>query len=281
MISRSKRLIANEEGGTLAVFAVALPLLLGAVAASVETGYWMKSKSDVQMIADMSAYAGAKELERNSNDNAIKAAKVHAISNQYDFNSGTIEVNSPPLNGAYAGQDAVEVILVQQGLKFFSGIVSDDAIQYRVRAVAAVLKDAELCALSLSTPANNAFQTSGNTTIDFDGCSVGSNSSHNGAVDIGNNTTLVADCIYSAGGIDGEGNATTSCSMNQSNSVRVDDPFADVVAPTSASHPDATWDNPCLEPTNGPGSTKDMVPGRYCDDITINTVYNLASGTYI
>jgi Flp pilus assembly protein TadG len=276
-----KKTIRNNEGGTLAVFAVALPFLLGAVAVSVETGYWMKSKSDVQMIADMAAFAGAKELESKTNAQAITAATLHTVTNNYDFTSGTIEVNSPPLSGAYAGQDAVEVILVQQGLKFFSGVVSDESIQYRVRAVAAVLKEAEVCALALNTSASDAFVTSGNTAIDFDGCSIGSNSTHADAMSIGNNTTVTADCLYSAGGIDGGTNAITQCSSPQENAPQIADPFADVLAPTAALHPDANWDDPCLTPTSGGGSSMNMVAGRYCSNITVNATYTLAPGTHI
>ena len=265
----------------MAVFAVSLPLLLGAVAVSVETGYWVKTKSDVQMIADMAAYAGAKELESHTNEEAKTAAKLHAATNNYDFGSGTIEVNSPPLTGAYAGQEAVEVVLVQQGLKFFSGIVSDDSVQYRVRAVAAVLKDAEVCALSLSTSEADAFVTSGNTTIDFGGCSIGTNSSNSSAMSIGNNTTVTADCLYSAGGIAGASYATTQCSSPQANAPEIDDPFEGILAPTAALHPDANWDSPCLTPTSGSGTTMDMAAGRYCSNINANTTYNLAPGTHI
>jgi len=291
-----KKYVGDEKGGTLAVFAIALPLLLGAVAVSVETGYWMKSKSDVQMIADMAAYAGAKELESSTNDEAKIAAQYLALQNNYDFASGTIEVNSPPLTGAYAGQEAVEVILVQQGLKFFSGIISDESIQYRVRAVAAVMNEAEVCALSLNETDGGAFRTNGNTTINFDGCSVGTNSNNPNAMQIGNNTTLIADCLYSVGGIDGANNATTTCSTPQTNAPAIDDPFADVLAPTSTVNPDANWNNPCLTPVStgggssgmgmgmgggGGGGDHTMAAGRYCSDITIDATYTLAPGTHI
>ena len=290
-MSGIKKFIDDKKGGTVAVFAIALPLLLGAVAVSVETGYWMKSKSDVQMIADMAAYGGAKELESATNAQAETAAQYLALTNNYDFSSGTIEVNSPPLTGAYAGQEAVEVILVQQGLKFFSGIISDDAIQYRVRAVAAILNDAEVCALSLNQNDGGAFRTNGNVTINFDGCSVGTNSNNPNAMQIGNNTTLNADCLYSAGGIDGANNATTSCATPQTNAPQIPDPFADVLAPTAAVNPDANWDTPCLTPVvsgggggmgmGGGGGSVFMAAGRYCNDITIDTDYTLGPGTHI
>ena len=94
MFTKSLHKFRNNQDGTVAmVFAVALPILIGALAVSIEAGYWMKSKTDLQVTADMAAYAGALELLTHDADDAEDAATLHAIINGYDFDKGAITVN--------------------------------------------------------------------------------------------------------------------------------------------------------------------------------------------
>ena len=79
------KLARDRDGGTLAVFAIALPLMIGAVVLSIETGYLNKTKSDLQITSDLAAYAGAKDLQFYTNSQAITAAKLDALQNGFDF----------------------------------------------------------------------------------------------------------------------------------------------------------------------------------------------------
>jgi len=278
MLKRLKNFKSNKDGGTMAVFAIALPVLVGAVAVSVEAGFWVKSKSDVQMVADMASFAGAKELETMSHDQAIIAAKVDALNNGYDFEGGIIEVNSPPLSGAYAGEKAVEVIITQQGLKFFSGVINDKQVQYRVRAVSAILANTEVCALALNESDSNAMYATGNSTLSVAGCSIGSNSNSSSAINFHGNTNVTADCLHSAGGITGGGTVNLTCGSTNSNASRIEDPYSDLTTPDLSQAP---FDS-CSTRASAPGGNNyTLSPGRYCSDITIKGTNTLSPGTYV
>ena len=277
MFNKLKKLRSDTCGGTLAVFAVALPVILGAFAVSVEAGYWMKSKSDVQMIADMAAFAGAKELETNTVAKTKIVTKLDAMNNGFDFETGRITVNSPPSTGDYAGYDAVEVIIVQQGLKFFSGIVDDRNIQYEVRAVAATLANTEACALALSTTANNSIYATGSAIVDLEGCSIGSNSQSASAIKFHGSADVDSDCIYSAGGIEGEERADLNCTAGKTDAPQIDDPFSDLEAPDLSVAP---WVD-CQTPDHVSGFNYELEAGRYCNNMDIKGEYSLDPGTYV
>lgn len=278
MFATLKKLKSDIEGGTMAVFAIALPVLVGAVAVSVEAGYWSKSKKDVQLLADMASYAGAKELETQTNEQAEDAAKLDAINNGFNFDTGTIEVNSPPLSGAYAGQQAVEVIIVQQGLKFFSGVVSDEPIQYRVRSVSAVLENTEVCALALNTSSSRALYATGSSTLDLQGCDLGSNSTSSTAIFLHGSSNTTADCLHTAGSISGGGTVNLECNSGNDNASVINDPYDYLTTPDLDEDP---FDD-CKTRDSASGSHNyTLDEGRYCSDFTVRGTNELTGGTYV
>ena len=185
----------NDDGTLAMVVAVALPVIIGALAVSIEAAYWMKSKKDLQMTADMAAYAGALELLSSDYEKAKSSAKIQALYNGFDFSRGTITVNSPPTSGLYTGQEAVEVLIEQTGTQYFSAIFGDDKVNYRVRAVSATLPDGKYCALALNPSAKGAFSVTGSASVNMTDCEIGVNSSHNLAVELGMASSLTTDCI--------------------------------------------------------------------------------------
>ena len=266
----------NRDGTVAMVFAVALPILIGALAVSIEAGYWMKSKTDLQVTADMAAFAGALELLTYNEDEAEMAATLHAISNGYDFAKGTITVNAPPTSGAYAGLEAVEVLIEQKGNQYFSAIFGTNLINYSVRSVSAVVSDNTMCILALNETAKGAYEITGSGTSSVANCAIGVNSSHSQSINFGGSSTSTMDCIQTVGGFNQSTGATVNpaCGAVDTGAELVRNPYKDLTAP------DLSLTPACTAPVNLGGGFYSMSPGRYCADINFGGKTTMSAGEY-
>jgi len=262
VLNRVKSLKSNKDGSTLTAFAITLPVLIGAMAIAVEAGYWFKSKSDVQLYADMAAYAGALELVDANERTARFAAMLDALNNGYEWDKGAIDVNIPPESGDFTDVDAVEVILTQTGTQYFSQIFSDRGVSYQVRAVAAIMPgDGNACIMALDTSTNaGSVDLGGGTILNMPGCTIESNSPATNSISFSNNVTANVDCVTSVGTI--VGSATMECDAAVPNSDPSDDPYASIAAPDISALP-------CSTPVTV-GATIQVTAGqRYCSQITV------------
>jgi len=255
----------------LPLFTVAVPLVLGALAVSVEAGYWYKTKSDQQLITDMAAYAGALELANSDNTSAKNAAILDAIHNGFDESLGTITVNIPPLSGGNTSPTAVEVIVSQKGNQYFSNLIGKNRI-----SVAEYFKGADACLLALNTSASGAFTATGSTSISLDKCAIGVNSNHAEAANFSGNSSTIAECLSVVGGIDGVANTNFACGSPLTYANEVEDPYANIAAPNLDDYPS------CTNPVKTSKNDISMAGGRYCKNINLKGTARLDSdSTYI
>jgi hypothetical protein len=273
MMNVINKVLKNNEGTSLMVFAITIPLIIGALAVSIEAGYWMQSKKELQMDADMAAYAGALELLTYDNDAAETAAVLQAMDNGFDFDKGSIVVNSPPTSGTYAGGEAVEVLIEQKGNQYFSAMFGDNKINYSVRSVAGTFPDGRYCALALNATERGAFSVTGSSIANFNECAIGSNSNHSDSVQIGNTAALTAECIDAVGGISGTSSAVLTCDSAQTGVDPIEDPFSSLAAPDLATE----YPTCNAYDKNGPFVTN-LAPGRYCDDLKFGNIGNFTGG---
>ena len=258
------------------MFTIAVPLVLGALAVSVEAGYWYKTKTDKQLIVDMAAYAGALELINSDNPTAKNAAKLDALHNGFDPSLGTIVVNIPPLSGGNISPTAVEVIMTQKGNQYFSNLIGKNRITYRNRSVAEYFRGADACMLALNTTASGAFTTTGSTSIALDKCAIGVNSDHAQAADFGGNSSTIAECLSVVGGIDGISNTNFACGSPLTSANEVVDPYEQIGAPDLVDYPS------CTNPVKTGKDDISMAGGRYCKNINLKGTARLDSNsTYI
>ena len=270
-----KKLKSNTKGSTLTVFAIAMPVLAGALAISIEAGYWMKTKSGLQMVADMAAYAGLQELSYNGKSAAINAARLDAMQNGFTNNArGSMVVNIPPTTGTYTTGDAVEVLIKQKGLQFFSKIIPGaQEVTYSVRSVALTTKGGSACLLALNPTLPGSLDVTGSSIVNMKNCYVAVNSDDIESTTIGGSGSLTAACLTTAGDVSGSANLT--CGNPKTNANPIKDPYSSVLAPRLLNYPT------CQIPQPKPGIkfAYTLTPGRYCGNYSFKSLVELIPTT--
>lgn len=265
-----RRLALNTHGNIALLFALALPLVVGAGGFGVETTYFYYKRTQLQAAADAAAHGGATEFRSTGKATGVEAVALSvAVDNGFNAPSGQIEVHTPPSTGAYQTRDAVEVVLTERQQRFFTAFFSSGTISFRARAVAEFRTAANACVLALSRTSGHGAQFAGNSLARFTGCSVMSNSTAVDAVNVQGAARLETDCVISAGGFQGLASTTlTVCASPILEAPPVADPYADLVPPA----------------TNGAcnsSSGASLQPGRYCGGLRLSGDVTLQPGVYV
>lgn len=212
---------SHKRRGTVAVLvAVCLIALMGVTAIALDGGTLVNERRHGQVTADAAALAAAGDLYKNWFTNlgkdplgsAKQAALDVAKNNGYDNDNktNTVTVNIPPTSGNFSGKDGyVEVILQYNQKRAFSGIFSSGDIPVRARAVARGVTASYRRGLILLNPSKtDAFQVSGNGTIDVVGGSILVNSNAAIAAHFSGNGTIAAESTEIVGNYQNSGPAT-------------------------------------------------------------------------
>lgn len=261
----------STSGNVAIIFALCLPVLVGAAGLGVETSYWYYRSLQLQSAADAAAYSG--ELENLAGSSAVlvrdAAANVASL-NGYEVAAGSsIIVYSPPKTGPNVKAKAVEVILEQSLPRYFTAIFSNEPVVLSARAVAKSEITSKACILALNATASKGALFSGSSNLKLTGCSVMSNSDAIDAVKVQGATHLEVDCLISVGGVElGSGAVMTSCKTPITYTHSAPDPFAELPTPDPTS--------PCR---SAKGAT--LQPGTYCSGLTLAGTVELNPGVYI
>lgn len=284
------RLAHDRRGVIIIMFAFMLPIFLGFIGLAVEVALWYSTKRDMQGAADAAAIAAAYEIAESRASNATARGTAEAQNNGWSSGTGSITVNNSsedvnstfPTSGAFtADSNAVEVLVTKDVTRLFSGWFFDDnSITINGRAVATVVAGASTaCVLALgSSNQQGALTVSGATnSVTMSGCTMATNSTNSKAVK--NQTgTMSADCIYSAGGVQGSP-TTTACSGTRTNQPEVTDPYEEAVTkPTDADFDNCATDGGSFSQSG----TETISAAVYCS-IRANSNGNtltMSSGTY-
>src|SRR3989304_7480513 len=122
----------RESGQMLVLFVLALGVLMGFVAMSIDVGLILPERRGAQNAADGAALAGARDLPQSASA-AVLASQQWAVQNGFSSEDGaTITVNTP-----YRGNPgAVEVIIEEETPFLFARALGLDSVNVRARAVA-------------------------------------------------------------------------------------------------------------------------------------------------
>ncbi|HJQ57113.1 MAG TPA: pilus assembly protein TadG-related protein [Vineibacter sp.] len=121
--SQFSRLCRNERGGAIALVGFAIPVVIGGLALSIDTGIWYLEKRKLQQVADTASLAAVRTMTAGGSlSQQQAAAQSDAVRNGYVAGATTtFTVHSPPTSGAYTGNShAVEVVTTKKLPTFFS-----------------------------------------------------------------------------------------------------------------------------------------------------------------
>lgn len=126
-----------ESGQTLIMFTLALIVLLGFVALTLDVGLAILERRSLQNAVDAAALAAAHDLANGKSDEAATAVALDYMSRNGFPDTAEIEVNIPPLSGTFAGQSGyVEVAGHSKAPTALLNLFLDDPLDVSARAVA-------------------------------------------------------------------------------------------------------------------------------------------------
>ncbi|HEV2425032.1 MAG TPA: pilus assembly protein TadG-related protein [Terriglobia bacterium] len=263
----------GNSGQALAVTCLAMSVLMGATGLAVDMGYLRYTQRRMQTAADAAALTAAAEL--NYGD-YVSAGLADAAANGFTngANNVTVAVNSPPTEGAYAGQsNYAEVIVTDSVPTFFMKMLGINSEQVSARAVGHYNSSTN-CVYALSPNATNAIHING--TVSFTAqCGVVDDSNASPALLMdGASGSLSATSIAISGSYTNNGSGLLSPTPTTSAPPQ-SDPLAYLSAP-----PVGTCTYSSAQNFN---SSASLTQGVYCGGISVggNANVNFASGTYV
>ncbi len=287
----------DNRGGTAVLAAIMFPAIIGGFGLGAEAGYWYYTQRKIQHAADVSAHAAG--IRKRSGDEAATYGAVAlkiATDSGFRHNIGTIQVNSPPATGAFAGNaKAVEVLLNENLPRLFTAIFANTTVPINSRAVVLVEDGSVACILALAPVEGSAINLGGNTSVNLDGCDVASNSLMPTSYDQNGGPSMTTGCIHTVGqaNVGGGTMDLTDCNEINEYAPTVADPYADRAAPTvsgncsqlnlnGGGNGGGNGNGNGNGGGNGNGNATQVQPGHYCTmQFTGQGTYNLNAGVYI
>jgi Flp pilus assembly protein TadG len=256
------------DGQVLIIFALFSLVLIGALALSIDAGYLMSERRQVQSSADAGALAAAKAaLDSKPSAEIIATGAGYAT---YNAGTGaTAVVNKPPTSGAHAGDtNYIQVTVTKNVSRFFIGAVYNGAWQVSATATAGIEPEGFNAALLALNSNAGGIQTGGSTNINV----VGGSAVSNYKIDVSGSTSITADeWVVANDGFKTSGSWTIKGTQGTNPSgAEVPDPLASKISPPSLP---AAPGNPVATVTPG-GAACRTYPG------SSPAVYSVPSGTY-
>lgn len=149
------------------IFALATFVLVGFVALSIDTGFLMAERRQVQNAADAAALAAASSVMADMNSTQVTAAAVEYAAANAGVAASDVTVSWPPPNGApYAGDvNYVQVTITKEVDKFFVGAVYNGAWEVSASATAGIEPEGFDAAILALNPNSGGINSSGSTNI--------------------------------------------------------------------------------------------------------------------
>lgn len=269
-----RRLRRNEKGNILLMAGAALTGLIGAAGIGVDTVQWYLWKRQMQQAVDTGAVAGAlMKTQGRAHEDAVKSELGRTANTAYAVEG----INTPPLTGAFAGNNAaVEVIANTSSKLPFSSVFMATPPLIRTRAVAMAVSVGEPCVIGLAT-SGIGVEVSGSANVSLD-CPVASNSPSGVSIDFNGGAYLDTDLINSVGGIDYSTTNLPADAAIVTYGLPVEDPLASRGLTPPASPSACHANNYKINP-----SDTETLPGgkRWCNGLTIQGTAYLEGGVYI
>ena len=256
----------HSQGQIVVSAALLLTVLVSFMGLAVDVGYMVDYRRRMTAAADGAAVAAAWEVKRNSNADAVTAARRAATDNGFTHGTKgiTVTVNRPPLSGDYVGKKRyVEVLINQPRPTFFLRVLNIKSTTVAARAVAGSEEEPG-CIYALDSKADSALVINGAALVNVPSCNVYVNSSSPSAMRVTGGACVTARSIN----ITGSGLVSCTSPNPLVKVPPVADPFADLQAPpmTGCTYSDKVAIS---------NRKTALSPGIYCGGISINGSANV------
>jgi len=265
-----KTLLHSEDGSTLAVLALAFPLLIGSAGFAIDMFQWTSAKSALQEVADQAAIAGVNAIVQGSSPE-VAVSELVARSQALEPSTST-QVKVAP-DSRPKDPFAVAVRLSAPARMSFSSLFLKEPFSITTEATASLVENGEFCLLALGRDDTGiAIQPGGHLEAE---CGLASNSSAAAAIQVTAGGKLTAPRAVAFGGIAGWENPETS--VARSFGLRQKDPYANAAPPPV---PSTGCPNITANPNNNGEGTLKLKPGCY-GNMMLNGTVALQPGEYI
>jgi uncharacterized membrane protein len=155
----------SRSGQILVLATMAMVVLMGFLALTVDVGQFWSLRRDMQTAADAAATAGAIAL-RLKQDATAAAQSVTALNGfSNGKNSITVTVNNPPAGGTYAGNASyVEVVVAQTRPTYFMRVLGYSTVKVNARAVGSSV-NSPACVYALDPTLKGTLSVAGNSSV--------------------------------------------------------------------------------------------------------------------
>ena len=276
----------RESGQMLVLFVLALGVLMGFAALSIDVGLILYERRSAQNAADAAALAGARDLPESPSA-AVLAARQWAAQNGFSSADGaTITVNTP-----YQGNSgAVEVVIEEETPFLFARAIGLDSVNVHARAVASrptstrlnaafLVLNEQLCKSLTKTGSANLTINNGGGIMVNSACNPSISRSGSGSI------SAAAINFYKPGGYV-EGGSGRLIPTPTAVDNRVPDPLASLAPPDLNAlgiSPDSggTASNPATKTMSAGSAT--LRPGVYYGGIELKSTASVTfqPGTYV
>ena len=260
----------NDRGNMVVMLATAMPVLLTSGGLAMDYATFSMKRSDLQSAADASALAGAKQMAlASSTDSAVISTATTLFLSELSGNAA----NAVPTVTIDRKKGSVKVAVAEIWTPAFASFIDASVTPIKVTATASLAGETRICILALETTLPLTFEMLHKSHVTAKGCGVYANSTDPAAVSIGNQATVDATVVCSAGGIVGKGSGSSSNFITDCPAIA--DPLAGRAAPPFKG---CNFSN--YVATSG---SVTLAPGVYCGGLEISgsATATFSPGNYV
>jgi Flp pilus assembly protein TadG len=265
-----------DAGGTVAVlFAILLPILLGAVGSTIDYVSWARQQMLMQSAADAAALSAARELQVGAADERRVDAVARSIVLARLDTTKTQRAATVTATLQDAARVRVEIRMPRQDT--FTQLFGIAPGEILVGATAILSRHRKLCVLALDARAAQTVHLKSNSWLTARGCDVHSNADHAQGITSDSGIQVTAATVCSSGGFSGQGSFRGT---RVSGCPALPDPLAEraALAPGVCKTTNAQ-----VVDLGSSGNRHRLTPGTYCGGLFIggNAMVSFEPGEYV
>ena len=193
-----KRILRDERGSVAVIFALTLPVVAAVAAVALDYKSAANVRSDLQTTADSAALAGVQELLNANHGTSQSQSNAKEMAAKY---ASTLAAEASQQISSTI--DTVTVELSQNQATYFGGILQQQSIPLKVRAVATIMTLPNACMLALGKNEPIGIGLVGSAKINAPDCLIQSNSTSPTSIKTQGAANLDGWKVCTAGGTSG------------------------------------------------------------------------------